>query len=179
MRVYHWHKVSHTRSHSHTLIRLVRMKQYLGAGVIRPNSIGLWYFIIHLPTTPTIDSHIFLLHFVFSLINGAELMKMALSGLTHCWRTAFTLHELHVCMFDCVFVNFFTHGVLITLFLCITTWDVYTPTHTLIHTETHTHCKATLYIALGKYLSIWYGSMTACIFPCVNGFPALPHLTMG
>lgn len=60
------------------------MKQYLEAGVIRANSIGRWYFIIHLPTTPAIDSHIFLLHFVFLLINGAELMKMTLSGPTHC-----------------------------------------------------------------------------------------------
>lgn len=59
------------------------MKKYLEAGIIRANSIGLWYFIIHLPTTPAIDGHIFFLHFVFSLINGVELMKMAQSGLVH------------------------------------------------------------------------------------------------
>lgn len=72
------------------------MKQYLEAGVIRANSIGLWYFIIHLPTTVAIDSHIFRLRFIFLLINGVELMKMALSGLAHCWRTAFVLQELHM-----------------------------------------------------------------------------------
>lgn len=84
------------------------MKQYLEGGVIRANSIGLWYFIIHLPTTLAIDSHIFCLRFVFLLINGVELMKMAPSGLAHCWRTAFALHELPV--WQNVFVNFSPKG---------------------------------------------------------------------
>lgn len=84
------------------------MKQYLEAAVIRTNSIGRWYFIIHLPTTPAMDSHIFLLYFVFFLISAMELMRMALSSLTHCWRKGFVLHGLYVhkCERVCVFVNF-------------------------------------------------------------------------
>lgn len=89
------------------------MKKYLEAGIIRANSIGLWYFIIHLPTTPAIDGHIFFLHFVFSLINGVELMKMAQSGLVHHWRTAFPLHNVQVsCVSKSVLVNFSPEGSL-------------------------------------------------------------------
>lgn len=76
-------RLAHNHRHAHTLTEVVKMKKYLEAGIIRANSIGLWYFIIHLPTTPAIDGHIFFLHFIFSLINGVELMKMAQSGLVH------------------------------------------------------------------------------------------------
>lgn len=136
--VLHRHSLLCTHTHTHSLIRLVQMKQYLEAGVIRANSIGLWYFIIHLPTTPAIDSHIFLLHFVFSLINGAELMKMALSGLAYCWRTAFMLHGLHdcICVHICVGVRLWTFhpwGLSHTVQTHTQTQAVCTTTHSKAH----------------------------------------------
>lgn len=106
-------RLAHNHRHAHTLIEVVKMKKYLEAGIIRANSIGLWYFIIHLPTTPATDGHIFFLHFVFSLINGVELMKMAQSGLVHHWRTAFPLHNVQVsCVSESVLVNFSPEGSL-------------------------------------------------------------------
>lgn len=126
-----------------TLIGLVQMKQYLEAAVIRANSIGLWYFIIHLPTTAAMDRHIFPLHFIFLLINGLELMKMAVSSLAHCWRTAAMQHSLHW-MWMCV-CELFTQGLLIRLFS--STYRSKICTHKPIHINTH-KCS---------WWNTWYG----------------------